>query len=504
MTVEDRVPDPGELLESLESALRGDPRLRDLARGFVRWLSGLLADPAQAAEEADQVAQDPAPAQIASEPSEEPAPKQDPPIAAAPDPAPAIRGDSPSWQQEPLPDLDRISARARLKAECCRWAITRRRRLEEGADREEAIRPTDLELGRRARELESCYAWPLDPYASLPTDDDLENLAGCYEALVSAVALVRDLPSEKESGADYREDAYTLLAEVQSALRAGLSEHAQIFHDVDQNDAFLWLRKRVFDTEVYVQRYMRLEDPGDVRQWHDMLRRIDALEEHIEGAARKNREREKHRNKIRYHCQRLARGAMDEEAASDWRTIDLTTSALLECGVPPSNIDLRELLLPLLENMPPEHEVGQGLIRVLAEIDRYLASREMKRPAQCEREASAAVREVAQLLAGKTMVLIGGLERRESATALREAFDLKELRWLSTGSHVSYSTFEPDIARPDTAVVLLAIRWSSHSYTRVAKICEQYDKPFVRLPGGYSPNQVANQILGQVSDRLHR
>jgi len=36
----------------------------------------------------------------------------------------------------------------------------------------------------------------------------------------------------------------------------------------------------------------------------------------------------------------------------------------------------------------------------------------------------------------------------------------------------------------------------------VREFCEKYGKPLVRLPGGYSTNQVAVQIMQQCSDRL--
>jgi hypothetical protein len=51
-------------------------------------------------------------------------------------------------------------------------------------------------------------------------------------------------------------------------------------------------------------------------------------------------------------------------------------------------------------------------------------------------------------------------------------------------------------------VVLLAIRWSNHSYGDVQEYCDTYGKLLVRLPGGYHPNQVAHQILSQVGHRL--
>ena len=56
--------------------------------------------------------------------------------------------------------------------------------------------------------------------------------------------------------------------------------------------------------------------------------------------------------------------------------------------------------------------------------------------------------------------------------------------------------------QPDVALVVLAIRWTSHSYGVVKAYCDQYGKPFVRLKAGYNPTQVAAHILDQVSDQL--
>jgi hypothetical protein len=58
------------------------------------------------------------------------------------------------------------------------------------------------------------------------------------------------------------------------------------------------------------------------------------------------------------------------------------------------------------------------------------------------------------------------------------------------------------VARPDVALVLLAIRWSSHAFGEVRHLCDRHDKALVRLPAGYSPNQVAAQILAQCSEQL--
>jgi hypothetical protein len=79
---------------------------------------------------------------------------------------------------------------------------------------------------------------------------------------------------------------------------------------------------------------------------------------------------------------------------------------------------------------------------------------------------------------------------------------LRELSWIETKEHQSITAFEPTIGRPDVALVLLAIRWSSHTFGEVKQYCDRHGKPLVRLPGGYNPNQVAVQILSQCSEKL--
>jgi hypothetical protein len=117
-------------------------------------------------------------------------------------------------------------------------------------------------------------------------------------------------------------------------------------------------------------------------------------------------------------------------------------------------------------------------------------------------EASPEVQAVTELLRGREVVLIGGVERTAARRAIERAFGLSAVNWVSTRPHESVTVFEPAVARPDVAVVLLAIRWASHSYGDVKSYCEKYGKPMVYLTGGYNPNQIAHQILAQVGDRL--
>jgi hypothetical protein len=98
--------------------------------------------------------------------------------------------------------------------------------------------------------------------------------------------------------------------------------------------------------------------------------------------------------------------------------------------------------------------------------------------------------------------MIGGLRRPHHQRALEQAFGLDELSWPDTRAHQSIGDFEADVRHERTALVLLAIRWSSHSFGEVERLCDRWGKPFVRLPGGYNPEQVAVQILQQASGKL--
>jgi hypothetical protein len=174
---------------------------------------------------------------------------------------------------------------------------------------------------------------------------------------------------------------------------------------------------------------------------------------------------------------------------------------LVNHGLPPSNRELRDLLVPAIDDMPDLPEIPPGFEMVLREIDRFLATCAPPDAAPVKRY-SAEVEMVARLLAGRSVTLIGGNCRPAAYKALKEAFRLAELYWVETKDHESIDNFRHYVDRADVAVVLLAIRWSSHRHTDVSLFCDRYGKPFARLPGGYNPNQVAAQIMAQCSDRL--
>ncbi|HEX8204028.1 MAG TPA: hypothetical protein VF590_26365, partial [Isosphaeraceae bacterium] len=157
---------------------------------------------------------------------------------------------------------------------------------------------------------------------------------------------------------------------------------------------------------------------------------------------------------------------------------------------------------PVVDALPDLGDLPPGFRVALREIDRYLATRPAPSAPACAHPPAAEVAEAARLLAGRRVVLIGGIRHPGAQEALEAALNLAELIWIETKEHQSIRAFEPAIARPDVALVLLAIRWSSHAFGDVKQYCDRHGTPLVRLPGGYGPHQVAAQILAQASTQL--
>lgn len=485
-----------DLVTALKSVL---DRLGDLAASDSE-LQGRLLTLAQAFL---ALAEKPAPAQPTAPPS-----RAEPPLPPEPAPPPATPPVPSRPPEMPPPDLRHypsaaeldlatVASRCQLKAEASRWVAARSRLPR---DNGEATSRGD-ELLTLARQLPDCFLWMLHhdgPGSAAPAVYD--SLAGCFAATATAVLLMNDLMASPPEAQETFKRAAELTAEAQSALRAAVAATSQR-SDTDQTQLYGWLRWVTGERRLYLARFMRADDQADPARWPVLGERINRLAEEVREAKDRSRKGRKLFDKVRYHATRLAAGA---GGANDWdRVIAVTDELVLTAGLPPSNKDLRDLLLPLFDTLPEGAPLPEGFRRVLREVDRYLASRPAEEEPSPEAEFTDDVRRATELLRGRAVVLIGGEGRPHAKQALERALGLSELIWL-TGSHSSYTEFEPSVARPDVAVVLLAIRWSSHGFADVKEFCDQYGKPLVRLPAGYGPNQVAYHILSQTSGLLAR
>ena len=396
-------------------------------------------------------------------------------------------------------DLSLIEARCRLKAQGARWAARRHRRISEGATFALDIDPVDRDFIARAKSLADCFLWMCHPEAPAPSDfARYEDVGGCFDAVADVVTLLRQIQDEPNSPHSEFEKLLNLLAEAQSSLRVAIAAiHSPT--DPDQLLVFNRLKATATEKHVFIPRYMRIDDPADPSQWDDLYVRIEAMGSVMLETRRRDTHRRELLGKVRHTLSRIA--TESETAPEDWRILVSTVDELVHDGLPPSSRELRELLASVIDRLPDLPEVPQGFQLVLREIDRFMATSPTP-DAMLATPPTPEVREVARLLKGRSVVLIGGDRRPRSCQALKEAFQLRELIWIETREHESIDSFESHIARPDVAVVLLAIRWSSHSFGEVREFCDRHGKPLVRLPGGYNPNQVAVQIMSQCSERL--
>jgi hypothetical protein len=396
-------------------------------------------------------------------------------------------------------DLPLIAARCGLKAEGARWAATRQRLLKDGVDFHTEIEPHDHEIIARAKALPDCFLWMCHRNGPVPADlARYADLAGCFEAAGAAAALLAGA-AQSPGGHSVLARAFDLAAEAQSALRVAIANIGGN-PDGDQLRLFNWLRATGATRGIWISRFMRQDDPADPAGWTQLQDRLRQLDATLQLFKDRDRRRRKLTDKIRYHLKRIHADA-GADHASDWQTIVSAVEELVENGVPPSNAELRELLLPVLDDLPEAVDPPKNFRLVLREIDRYLAARPPEPETAAPAAPAEAVRRAAGLLSGRAAVLIGGERRPQAAEALATALGLQEVIWVE-GREQTYTAFEPHVARPDVAVVLLAIRWSSHGFGEVREFCEKYGKPLVRLPGGYSPNQVAFHIISQVGERL--
>lgn len=397
-------------------------------------------------------------------------------------------------------DLPLIAERCLLKAEGARWAAQRQQLLRDGADYDSQIEPNDREIIARAKMLPECFLWMC--HRDGPTPDDLteyETLAGCFEAAAAAMHLLNRVITNSDEERYGFTDSLELAAEAQSALRIAIADMGGNT-DSDQYKIFQWLKQTGSEQQILIRRHMRKDDPADPSQWVLLIERIHELEERIESNRGRAKRQRSTLNKIRYHLKLIDQNR-GQERHYDWQKVLDGIDELVNDGIPPSNRDLRDLLLPVAEEIPETVDLPKNVELVLRELEQFLASRPVMQEETITPVLTGDVQRAADLLRGRTVVLIGGIKRPLAADALTQAFDLKELVWVE-GRDQTYAEFEPYVARPDVAAVILAIRWSRHGFGEVKEFCDKYEKPLVRLPGGYSPNQVALHIVNQIGERL--
>ena len=404
------------------------------------------------------------------------------------------------WTAQAVDELEDLIACCQLKAEACRWAARRRRLLAERASFQREIAPRDRALVDKAKQLGDCFLWMCSADSPDPSDERLYDVvAQAFDAVAAGLLLMQDGRSAGRT-TDLKQ-TLMLLAEAQLVLREAIQKLGGP-SDSDQVRAFHLLKQTAEAGHLHLTHHMRLTDSADPTAGADLLTRICEVRRRRCESFEKTRQSPLLFDRLR----KLLSGCGGDSAASApaaelWREAISLIEQLVDAGLPPSDRQLRELILPVMDLLPESVAVPPSMELVLRELDRYLAG--LPASAMVETpQPTAEVKRVAELLHGRAIVLIGGDRRAHAEQALKIAFRLQDLVWIATRPHESTKGFEPPIAQPNVAVVLLTIRWASHSFGEIKSHCDHVGKPLVRLPAGYNPQQVAIQILEQASGLL--
>ena len=209
-----------------------------------------------------------------------------------------------------------------------------------------------------------------------------EDVAGCFESAAMAVGLLRQVIEKGDEYRAFLEKAIDLTAEAQSALRLAV-DMVEAKPDNDQYNLFKWLRQMATEQQVYIQRDMRLDDPADPTA----LARLAGADRSARCRDRRpppaRQARTKLPTKAQYHARLIRDG---KGTAGDWGKVIEAVDALVGQGTPPSNTDLRDMLLPIVDDLPESGDLPEGVRRVLIEIDRHLAAQLAPAPQRSARQ----------------------------------------------------------------------------------------------------------------------
>ena len=320
-----------------------------------------------------------------------------------------------------------------------------------------------------------------------------------YESMIESISLLQSIASDPRRETDthrYREEfkqAVQHLASLQSALRI----QCEPLRDENQSQIFLWLQRVTKEHSVFVAKHMKLTDPASVSE-------IPAIREQIR-QARLRWEAPKQRSKILKRISyELGKSATDPGA---WDSVFRQVEELvISEKTPPSNVELRDLLLPHLDRIPADVEPNEAFLAVQRAIDEYLHSIEGRdvEVTGPQGMANPEVEELKNILEGRKVILIGGVPDPHGKARLEHAFGLEELVWIEARHEESIAPIALEVRDPGVVLVLVVVRWMSHAHGDVKKQCVEVGKPFVMLQGTTHPNRVAHDVMAQCGDMLRQ
>jgi hypothetical protein len=397
-------------------------------------------------------------------------------------------------------DLAHLQRCARLMQELCRHAKRVRECGSDGVDRE-SLRETGRGLVARCKQDRGLEAWPLDPERADLGVEQLILAAECYEnvRIAASIAGRWEIGADPEDSPD--EETLTLAAEAQSALLAQM-EALAAGGDSCQAELYGWIRGMCHEHQIYVARYMSLQDQADPGEWFSLRERLQHLEDEAVGADERARSTRKAIAKVSYHVDRIRQGR-GCEGGREWSALDSALDQAIKVGLYASNTELCDLMLNLPENSPESFPQSSG-----AElVQREMKLREKNRcgapaPSTKERPEGEELLRARALVKGKTLLMIGGEARADAVRSLEEKLRFKEVVWKETHAHRPIEPLQLEISKDEIDIVAVLVRFGDHAFSTLRKTANRHGKVFLHLPAGYNPNQVAHQIIEQADRQL--
>ncbi|MFT5049312.1 MAG: hypothetical protein ACI8QZ_000704 [Chlamydiales bacterium] len=387
-------------------------------------------------------------------------------------------------------NLERVAERSACKATAYELAA----KSDPSSERASAVRES---LQPFAEDVPAGLLGVLSGEAAMPKDRGLAVLSACYGNVSLAAGIVLHLRNAGHlDGAPPTELLY-LLAEAQSALLCVLVG-AEVYADSDQHDLFLWLKGQTTRHRIYVDRHMRLDDPAECCASEDLAERLRKLDRTLERERTVADEQQRLLGKLRFHCGKVCSAESFEGA--DWETLLQVATDWCRAGYSVGNA--AAVLSPLEAILPPDLALPADLEQLVHASPESGSAGEAS-AAERWRSREDLLQRARELLAGRTVALFARREREPSKAALEEEFSLAALHWIELHEDETVEqALEQEIVRPEVNLVLIAMRLPAPLYDFFKDLCIKHKKPFVRLPNGYGPGQVAQQVLRQIGRRL--
>lgn len=330
------------------------------------------------------------------------------------------------------------------------------------------------------------HLWNLNQgYVDTQASEVHGRLAACFNNTAAALLLWQEALDAVDKRA-----AAQLLAEAQSALRVAVNDayagDKPRYFDSQQHAAFRAL-KDYADAENVRLAYMSLDAAASPHNHETLRERIKAFELQSETKRAAQKKHLKLLRALRHHVNQF--GAAQDPDYDGRRITELVRDFSEQFSS--RDPELRTTLQPL---------ATAGLDSVDAILtsapEAFVAS-------ELDAAYTDEVTEVRERLAGGCLLLIGGAPKTEAQNRLAQAFGCTVV-WPVARHSASIGEYEALVARTEVRVAVQLIRFSSHGHGDIKAFCDHYDKPFVRVTGGYHPNTLATSILEQAGERLAR